>query len=83
MKNVDFEDKDLEEFYKKVSLNIIRVRKEKKVSQLKLANAIEHKNATFLGKAELLAEDKHFNLEHLYKISAVLEVDIEEFFKKI
>mgnify|MGYP000498077608 FL=1 len=60
-----------------------RIRKEKKVSQLKLANAMGHQNATFLGKAELLAENKHFNLEHLYKISIVLEVDISEFFKSI
>lgn len=82
MKNIDFENGCLEEFYKRVSLNVIRIRKEKKVSQLKLANAIGHGNATFLGKAELLAEGKHFNLEHLYKISIVLEVDIEEFFKK-
>ncbi len=48
---------------------------------MKLANAIGHQNATFLGKAELLAENKHFNLEHLYKISEVLEIDISEFFK--
>lgn len=81
MKNVDFENGCLEEFYKKVSQNVIRIRMKKKVSQLKLANAIGHRNATFLGKAELLAEGKHFNLEHLYKISTVLEVDIEEFFK--
>jgi transcriptional regulator with XRE-family HTH domain len=81
MKNFDFENGCLEEFYNKVSLNVIRIRKEKKISQLKLANAIGHGNATFLGKAELLAEGKHFNLEHLYKISTVLEVDIEEFFR--
>ena len=56
--------------------------KKNKISQLKLANAIGHQNATFLGKDELLAENKHFNLEHLYKISVVLEVDISEFFKK-
>ena len=53
----------------------------KKISQLKLANAMGHQNATFIGKAELLSENKHFNLEHLYKISIVLDVDIEEFFK--
>lgn len=81
MKTVDFEDGRLETFYKRVSKNVTRVRKEKNISQLKLANAIGHGNATFLGKAELLAENKHFNLEHLYKISVVLDVDISEFFK--
>lgn len=81
MKIVDFDNGCLENFYELVSKNVIRIRKEKNVSQLKLANAIGHQNATFLGKAELLAENKHFNLEHLYKISTVLEVDISEFFK--
>jgi transcriptional regulator with XRE-family HTH domain len=83
MKTVDFEDGLIENFYKLVSKNVVRIRNEKKVSQLKLANAIGHQNATFIGKAELLAEKKHFNLEHLYKISTVLEVDISEFFKPI
>jgi len=81
MKIIDFDDKNLEKFYKNISKNIVRLRKEKKISQLKLALAIGHQNATFLGKAELLAENKHFNLEHLYKISTVLEIDISEFFQ--
>ena len=81
MKNIDFTDEMLFGFYECISKNIIRIRKEKKVSQLKLANSIGHQNATFLGKAELLVEGKHFNLEHIYKISKVLEIDMEEFFK--
>jgi len=84
MKIVDFDDDDkLEVFYKLVSKNVIRIRKERKISQLKLANAIGHQNGTFIGKAELLAENKHFNLEHLYKISIVLDIDVSEFFKQI
>jgi transcriptional regulator with XRE-family HTH domain len=81
MKIIDFDDGYLEKFYELVSKNVIRIRKEKNISQLKLANAMGHQNATFLGKAELLAENKHFNLEHLYKISTILEVDIFEFFR--
>ncbi|PHR69895.1 MAG: transcriptional regulator [Arcobacter sp.] len=83
MKIEDFEDGRLENFYKIVSHNVIRIRNERNVSQLKLANAIGHGNATFIGKAELSVENKHFNLEHLYKMSVVLNVDIEEFFKPI
>lgn len=82
MKIIDFENGNLESFYKLVSTNVVRIRQEKKISQLKLANAIGHQNSTFVGKAELLADNKHFNLEHLYKISEVLDVDITEFFKK-
>lgn len=83
IKTVDFEDGRLEDFYKLVSANVVRIRKEKNISQLKLALSIGHGNATFLGKAELLAENKHFNLEHLFKISTVLDVSIDEFFKPI
>ena len=80
MNEIDLDDK-LEIFYKIVSKNVARIRKEKGISQLKLANSIGHQNATFLGKAELLAENKHFNLEHIYKISIILNVNISEFFK--
>lgn len=82
MNIIDFDEDSLKDFYKIVSTNVIRIRKEKKLSQLKLANAIGHNNATFIGKAELLAENKHFNLEHIYKISIVLDISICEFFKK-
>ena len=84
IKIVDFtEGEQLEDFYKLVSTNIVRIRKEKSISQLKLANAIGHQSPTFVGKAELLVENKHFNLEHLFKISIVLDIDISEFFKPI
>lgn len=82
MQTVDFENDGLDDFYKLVSRNVVRIRKQKKISQLKLANAIGHQNSAFIGKAELLSDNKHFNLEHLYKISTVLDIDIAEFFKK-
>lgn len=82
IKDIVFDDNQLHDFYKLVSKNVIRIRKERKISQLKLAIAIGHQNPTFVGKAEILAENKHFNLEHLFKISAVLDVDMQEFFKK-
>lgn len=82
MQTVDLENDGLDDFYKIVSKNVVRIRKEKKISQLKLALAIGHQNAAFIGKAELLSDNKHFNLEHLYKISFALNVDIAEFFKK-
>lgn len=83
MNIIDFDDEDLKNFYKNISTNVIKIRKERKISQLKLANAIGHNNATFVGKAELLAENKHFNLEHLYKISLVLDIPISVFFESI
>ena len=84
IKIVDFsEAKQLDDFYKLVSSNVVRIRKEKNISQLKLANAIGHQSPTFVGKAELLVEGKHFNLEHLFKMSIVLNIDISEFCKPV
>lgn len=83
MNTIDINDNNLRTFYSKISNNIIRIRKNKKISQLDLATSIGHTSATFLGKAELLSENKHFNLEHLYKIALALNVDIKEFFDGI
>lgn len=83
MNTIDISNDDLQLFYSTISKNIIRLRKEKNISQLNLATSIGHTSATFLGKAEILAEDKHFNLEHIYKIATALNVDICEFFKDI
>lgn len=80
METIDINNDDMSSFYSKISNNIIRVRKEKGISQLNLATSIGHTSATFIGKAEILAENKHFNLEHLYKIAIALNVDINEFF---
>lgn len=80
MNSIDISEDDLLQYYSKISSNIIRLRKEKGISQLNLATSIGHTSATFFGKAEILAEGKHFNLEHLYKIALALNVDINEFF---
>lgn len=80
MDTIDINNDDMRLFYTKISNNIIRLRKEKGISQLNLATSIGHTSSTFFGKAEILAENKHFNLEHLYKIAIALNVDINEFF---
>ncbi|RXJ93771.1 transcriptional regulator [Malaciobacter molluscorum] len=83
MKTIDISNDDLQLFYSIISDNIIRLRNEKGISQLNLATSIGHTSSTFLGKAELLADGKHFNLEHLYKIAIALNVDIKELFVNI
>ncbi len=83
METIDISEENLQNFYSIVSSNVVRLRKEKKVSQLDLATTIGHTSATFLGKAEILAENRHFNMEHIYKIATALNVDMCEFFKGI
>lgn len=71
------------EIYKKIGLNVKRIRKDKKISQLNLAMAIGHKAVGTISMCELCINNKHFNIEHLCKIANVLDVDINDFFKDI
>lgn len=66
---------NLEQFYREIGKRVKKYRKEKGISQLELAKALGHQSRTIISLAEL-ANNKHFNLEHLYKISIYLEIDI-------
>lgn len=79
--NVD--DEEIIDFYKIVSQNVKKYRTEKGMTQLELALTIGQKGNAFYNYAENNTKGKHFNLEHLYKISRALEVPIEVFFKEI
>ncbi|MCT7582315.1 helix-turn-helix transcriptional regulator [Aliarcobacter butzleri] len=72
---------EIKDFYKKISNNVKRIRLEKGLSQEKLALDIGVKSIAFYSNCENNKYQKHFNLEHLYKISKSLNVNIEDFFK--
>lgn len=80
-KFIEFSDDEIEKFYSKIAKNIKIIRKQKNITQLDLALTIGHKSVSTIGKIEAGLEDKHYNIEHLYKIAKVLEVDIAIFFK--
>ena len=82
MKECSISVSDMNELYKQIGRNVKRVRKEKDVSQLALALAIGHKAVGTISMAELCLNGKHFNIEHLYKIADVLEVDVCELLKR-
>ncbi|TKI68316.1 helix-turn-helix transcriptional regulator [Sulfurimonas crateris] len=67
----------------KIGENVKNIRKEKGVSQLKLAYAIGYKSVSPISSAEVYYNNIHFNLENLAKIAYVLDVDICEFFKNL
>lgn len=79
MENIEKEE--IEDLYRLIGKNVKRIREEKGKSQLDLALSIGHSSAGFIGKVEICIHNKHFNIEHLYKISKVLEIDICEFLK--
>ncbi|ARU48558.1 hypothetical protein Sdiek1_1394 [Sulfurospirillum diekertiae] len=76
----EFTKIEIQDFYRCIAHNVQRIRKMKKITQLDLALTIGHKSVSTIAKIEAGLENKHYNIEHLYKIAAVLEVDICEFF---
>ncbi len=64
-----------------IGSNVKKIRKEKDITQMQLALAINHNSVGHIAKAELCKYGKHFNLEQLYKIAKVLDVEISDFFR--
>lgn len=74
---------DLQKFYEIISENVKRIRKEKNKPQLDLVLEMGLKSTAFYSRCENFKENHHFNLEHIYKIAVILDVEINEFFKNI
>lgn len=76
---IEISKSEIESFYRHIGFNVKKLRQEKGLSQLQLALAIGQKSVSTVAKAEIGVENKHFNLEHLYKIAKVLEIDLCDF----
>jgi len=82
--DIDFSNSSKEEisdFYTKISNNVKKIREEKNKTQQELALDIGIKSIAFFSNCENNRYNKHFNLEHLYKISKSLTVPLEELLK--
>jgi len=71
----------VEEFYKKIGKNVARHRKDKGLSQMDLSLQMGYKSISIISSSEIYYKGKHFNLEHLLKISQILEIEIGELIK--
>ena len=70
-------DEEASKLLDKISENVIKYRKEKGFSQLKLATEIGYSSASYLGRMEIRKDDEHFNIVQIFKISIVLDISIE------
>lgn len=70
-----------DELYQIIGKNVAKIRKEKGFSQLELSLQMGYKSVSIVSGAEIYYSGKHFNLEHLLKISQILDVNICDFFK--
>jgi transcriptional regulator with XRE-family HTH domain len=76
-----FSDDEISLMYKKIGENVKKYREMKGMSQLQLSNAMGYSSVSLVSAAELYNDDKHFNLEHLYKIAKILEIEMVELIK--
>lgn len=83
LRYADLTEEDINSLHYLISENVKRLRKERKISQIDLATFIGHKSQSTIAKIEAHIENKHYNIEQLYKISLVLDVNITEFFKGV
>jgi len=68
----------MKNIYKEIGLKVKKMREKKGLSQLDLSLAIGHKSVGTVSMAEICINNKHFNIEHLYKIADILEVNVCE-----
>jgi len=69
------------ELYNIIGKNVAKYRKAKGLSQLDLSLAMGYKSVSVVSGAEVYYNKTHFNIEHLLKISQILDVEICEFLK--
>lgn len=72
---------EIDNFYIKISTNVKKLRESKNITQLDLALEIGIKSVAFYSNCENNKYGKHFNLEHLYKLSKALNVNTYDLLK--
>ena len=74
---------EIDEFFRTISHNVKRLRKQSGLSQLEVAISIGQRAVGFYASIENYKHGKHFNLLHLFKLSRLFEVQMCEFFREI
>jgi len=77
----DVTKSEIELRYKQISQRVKHIRIDKNFTQEQVALSMGFTTATFYTNAENFKNGKHFNLEHIIKISKVLDVPIASFFE--
>jgi putative transcriptional regulator len=83
MLNASFSNDEIQSIYKIIGKNVKHYRTIKGLSQLALSYEMGYKSVSLVSAAELCNDDKHFNIEHLYKISKILDIPISKFFESV
>lgn len=78
----NFTEEEIVLFHNKVSNNVKKIRKLKNFTQLDLSIELGFKNSSFISHAENPNLITHYySLDHLYKISKILDINMCELIK--
>ncbi|MFA7571896.1 MAG: helix-turn-helix transcriptional regulator [Sulfurimonadaceae bacterium] len=83
MAKYNFTTSEIETLHKTIGLNVKKYRTQKGLTQLDLSYEMGYKSVSLVSACEPNTNGKHFNVEHLYKISKILNIPIDYFFKSI
>lgn len=70
------EELDIKEIHKRIGENVARYRKEAGLSQLDLSLKLGHKSVSIVASAERFYKGKHFNINHIFQIAHILNIDV-------
>ncbi len=77
------EENEISQLHQNIGIVVKRLREEKKISQLDMALSIGIKSVAFYSNCENNKYNKHFNVEHLYKIVGILDLPLSSFFIEV
>ena len=77
----EYLDYQSKEFLDLISMNVVKIRKSKGFSQLRLAVEMGYSSASYIGRMEIRKNGEHFNLIQLFKIAKILNVSIKDIFE--
>ena len=70
------EELDIEKIHKNIGNNVAKYRKEAGLSQLDLSLKLGHKSVSIVASAERFYKGKHFNINHIFQIAHILNIDV-------
>ncbi|XPV70477.1 MAG: helix-turn-helix domain-containing protein [Halarcobacter sp.] len=74
-------ESEVDIFLKKISSNIKNIRIEKGLNQSSVATQIGINSVSFYSNCENCKYGKHFNLEHIYKLAKLFNIEPYELLK--
>jgi DNA-binding XRE family transcriptional regulator len=72
------ERSDVKAYYDALTQHIKHLRKERKISQLKLSNILGHNSTSFIARIELRQNQANYNLAHLIILAKEWNLEIHD-----